>query len=57
MTSVRAFVVAALCLLTVGAAAGTAAADTGRTDTGRTDTRTTSSIAPTGDSGWGRFQG
>ncbi|GHE47202.1 hypothetical protein GCM10018785_16080 [Streptomyces longispororuber] len=57
MTSVRAFVVAVLCLLTVGAAAGTAAADTGRTDTGRTDTRPTSSVEPTGDSGWGRFQG
>ncbi|MFI1258289.1 hypothetical protein ACH4U6_31525 [Streptomyces netropsis] len=48
MKSVPAFVVAVLCVMMVGAVAGTATADTGRADT-----RPTSSILPDGDSGWG----
>ncbi|MFI1258311.1 hypothetical protein ACH4U6_31640 [Streptomyces netropsis] len=52
MKSVRAVVVAVLCVTTVGAVAGTTAADTGRADT-----RTTSSIVPADDSGWGRLRG
>ncbi|MFD2687576.1 hypothetical protein ACFS5L_22470 [Streptomyces phyllanthi] len=51
MKSVRAFVVTVLCMMVVGAVAGTAAADTGRADTSAT-----SSVVP-GDSGWGRLPG
>ncbi|MFD2687602.1 hypothetical protein ACFS5L_22600 [Streptomyces phyllanthi] len=53
MKSVRAFVVTVLCMMMVGAVAGTAAADTGRADTSAT-----SSTVPGGDdSGWGLPRG
>ncbi|MEU2559790.1 hypothetical protein ABZ626_10720 [Streptomyces longispororuber] len=48
MKSVRAFVVAVLCALTVGAVAGTAAAGTARADS-----RPATAILLNGDSGWG----
>ncbi|GHE47370.1 hypothetical protein GCM10018785_16320 [Streptomyces longispororuber] len=48
MKSVRAFVVAVLCVLTVGAVAGTAAAESARADS-----RSASAILLNGDSGWG----
>ncbi|MFD0304155.1 hypothetical protein [Streptomyces sp. NPDC127119] len=52
MKSVRVFVATVLCAMMVGAVAGTAAAETGSADY-----RTTSSVAPGDDSGWGRIAG
>ncbi|MFH8492078.1 hypothetical protein [Streptomyces longisporoflavus] len=51
MKSARVFVLGVLCLLTVGATAGTAAAETSHPRT-----QTTSSVTfDNGDSGWGRL--
>ncbi|CAM5578359.1 MULTISPECIES: hypothetical protein [Streptomyces] len=52
MKSVRVFVAAVLCVLTVGAAAGTAAAESGGAGV-----LVASSTGPGDDSGWGRVAG
>ncbi|WP_203605252.1 hypothetical protein [Streptomyces sp. SID8014] len=52
MKSVRVFVAAVLCVLTVGAAAGTAAAESGGAGV-----LAASSTGPGDDSGWGRVAG
>ncbi|MEU6769330.1 hypothetical protein ABZ916_43280 [Streptomyces sp. NPDC046853] len=52
MKSARVFVLSVLCLLTVGAAAGTAAAETGHP---RARTTMSSAAWDNGDSGWGRL--
>ncbi|MEU6681004.1 hypothetical protein [Streptomyces sp. NPDC046925] len=52
MKSARVFVLSVLCLLTVGAVAGTAAAETGHL---RAQTTMSSAAWDNGDSGWGRL--
>ncbi|GGV68767.1 hypothetical protein GCM10010277_78360 [Streptomyces longisporoflavus] len=53
MKSVRAFVVAVLCLLAAGTTAGTAAAETSGVAGAGATARASSPVLLDGDSGWG----